>query len=154
MNVQLPSLHLSKQWFGTNWLLMWSLPNHAVAIQMKIINAISKEPHYSLKFNFLKSIHHTCYTLEEIYQEYIGFKWNVCIIYEILQNSVEFSHSVMSNSLRPHGLQHARPPFPLPTPGAYSNCPLHQLCHPTISSSVIPFSSYLQSFPASGSSGG
>ena len=101
MNVQLPSLHLSKQWFGTNWLLMWCLPNHAVAIQMKIINATSKEPYYSLKFNFLKSIHHTHYTLEEIYQEYIGFKWNVCIIYEILQNSVEFSHSVMSNSATP-----------------------------------------------------
>ena len=71
MNVQLPSLHLSKQWFGTNWLLMWCLSNHAVAIQMKIINATSKEPYYSLKFNFLKSIHHTHYTLEEIYQEYI-----------------------------------------------------------------------------------
>ena len=147
MNVQLPSLHLSKQWFGTNWLLMWSLPNHAVAIQMKIINAISKEPHYSLKFNFLKCIHHTCYTLEEIYQEYIGFKWNVCIIYEILQNSVEFSHSVMSNSLRPHGLQHARPPFPLPTPGAYSNsCPLRTTIWPNNSITGDNHSGYQESF--------
>ena len=67
-------------------------------------------------------------------------------------SSVQFSHSVMSDSLRPHGLQHARLPCPSPTPGAYSNsCPLHQWCHPTISSSVIPFSSHLQSFPASGS---
>ena len=58
----------------------------------------------------------------------------------------------MSNSLWPHGLQHARPPCPSPTPGAYSNsCPLSLWWHPTISSSVIPFSSYLQSFPASGS---
>ena len=58
----------------------------------------------------------------------------------------------MSNSLRPHGLQHARLPCLSPTPGAYSNsCPSHRSCHPTISSSVIPFSSHLQSFPASGS---
>ena len=58
----------------------------------------------------------------------------------------------MSNSLQPHGLQHTRPPCPSPTPGVYSNsCPLSQWCHPTISSSVVPFSSHLQSFPALGS---
>ena len=58
----------------------------------------------------------------------------------------------MSNSLPPHGLQHARLPCPSPNPGPYSNsCPLSQWCHPTISSSVVPFSSRLQSFPASGS---
>ena len=69
-----------------------------------------------------------------------------------LYSSAQFSHSVVSNSLRPHGLQHARPPCPLPTPGVYSNsCPLSQWCHPTISFSVVPFSSCLQSFPASGS---
>ena len=63
-----------------------------------------------------------------------------------------FSRSVMPDSLWPHGLQHARLPCSLPSPGRYSNsCPLSQLCHPTISSSVIPFSSCLQSFPASGS---
>ena len=62
------------------------------------------------------------------------------------------SRSVMSNSLCPHGLQHARLPCPSPTPGACSNsCPLSQWCHPTISSSVVPFSSCPQSFPASGS---
>ena len=66
--------------------------------------------------------------------------------------SVQFSHSVISDSLQPHGLQHARPPCPSSTPGVYSNsCPLSQWCHPTISSSVVPFSSCLQSFPASGS---
>ena len=65
--------------------------------------------------------------------------------------SVQFSRSVMSNSLQPHGLQHARLPCPSPTLGVYSNsCPLSQWCHPTISSSVVPFSSCLQSFPASG----
>ena len=67
-------------------------------------------------------------------------------------SSVQFSHSVMSDSLRPHGLQHTRPPCPSPAPGVYSNsCPLSRWCHPNISSSVIPFSSCLQSFPASGS---
>ena len=67
-------------------------------------------------------------------------------------SSVQFSRSVMSNSLQPHGLQHARLSCPLPTPGAYSNsCLLPWWCHPTILSSVIPFSSCPQSFPASGS---
>ena len=62
------------------------------------------------------------------------------------------SCSVMSDSLQPHGLQHDGPPCPSPSPGAYSNsCPLCWWGHPTISSSVIPFSSHLQSFPASGS---
>ena len=66
--------------------------------------------------------------------------------------SVQFSCSVMSDSLRPHGLQHARLPCPSPTHGVYSNsCPLSQWCHPTFSSSVISFSSCPQSFPASGS---
>ena len=62
------------------------------------------------------------------------------------------SCSIVSNSLRPHGLQHARPPCPSPTPGACKNsCPSSRWCYPTISFSVVPFSSRLQSFPASGS---
>ena len=66
--------------------------------------------------------------------------------------SVQFSHSVVSDSLQPHGLQDARLPCPSPTPGVYSNsCSSRWWCHPTISSSVVPFSSCLQSFPASGS---
>ena len=65
---------------------------------------------------------------------------------------VQFSHSLMSNSLWPHGLQNARLPCPSPTPRVYSNsCPLSRWYRPTISSSVIPFSSHLQSFPTSGS---
>ena len=64
-------------------------------------------------------------------------------------NSVQFSHSVVSNSLQPHGLQHSRPPCPSPTPEVYPNsCPSSEWCHPTSSSCVIPFSSHLQSFPA------
>ena len=66
--------------------------------------------------------------------------------------SIQFSRSVISDSLWPHGLQHTRFPCPSPTPGAYSNsCPLSQWHHPTISSSVVTFSSHLQSFSASGS---
>ena len=67
-------------------------------------------------------------------------------------SSDQFSCSVVSNSLQPHWLQHTRLPCPSPTPRACSNsCPSSQWCHPTISTSVIPFSSSLQSFPASGS---
>ena len=67
-------------------------------------------------------------------------------------NSVQFSHAAMSDSLRPHGLQHSRPPCPSLTPRVYSNsCPLSQWCHPAISSSIIPFSSCPQSSPESGS---
>ena len=69
-----------------------------------------------------------------------------------LISSVQFSCSVMSDSLQPHGPQHARPPCPSPTPGVYSNSyPLSRWCHPTISSSVVPFSSCPPYFPASGS---
>ena len=68
--------------------------------------------------------------------------------------SVQFSRSVVSDSSQPHGLhglQHARLPCPSPTPAAYSNsCPLSRCCHPTILSSVLLFSSHLQSFPALG----
>ena len=64
--------------------------------------------------------------------------------------SVQFSHSVVSDSLQPHEPQHVRPPCPSPTPRVYPNpCPSSQWCHPTISSSVVPFSSCPQSFPAS-----
>ena len=71
---------------------------------------------------------------------------------KLFEKLVQFSCSVMSDSLWPHGLRHARPPCLLPAPGVYSNsCPLSQCYHPTISSSVIPFSFHLQSFPVSGS---
>ena len=71
---------------------------------------------------------------------------------QMTKSSVQFSRSVVSNSLWPQGLQHARLPCPSPTTRVYSNsCPLSQQCHPTISSSVVPFSSRLQSCPASGS---
>ena len=69
---------------------------------------------------------------------------------QLTKDSVQFSCSVVSNSLWPHGLQHARLPCPSSTSGAYSNtCPSSRWCYPNISSSVIPVSSHLQSFPAS-----
>ena len=72
------------------------------------------------------------------------------LLYEV--SSVHFSRSVVSHSLQPHELQHARPPCPSPTPGVDSNsCPSSQWCHAAISSSVVPFSSCPQSRPASGS---
>ena len=72
-------------------------------------------------------------------------------MYSGIFSSVQFSCSVISDTLWLHGLQQARPPCPSLTPRVYSNpCPLSRWCHPTISSSVIPFSSRLQSFPASG----
>ena len=65
-------------------------------------------------------------------------------LWRFSSSSVHFSHSIMSDSLWPHGLQHARPPCPSPTPRACLNsCPLNRWCHPTISSSVVPFSSHL-----------
>ena len=78
-------------------------------------------------------------------QNNCGFNLGPCWI-------VQFSCSVISKHLQPHGLQHAKPPCPSLTPGAGSNsCPLNWWCHPTVSLSVVPFSSCLQSFPASGS---
>ena len=72
--------------------------------------------------------------------------------YALFHSSVQFSRSIMSDSLRPHGLQHVQLPCLSSTPGAYSNsCPLSRWCHPAISSSVVPFSFCLQSFPTSGS---
>ena len=74
------------------------------------------------------------------------------MLFKIDISSVQFNHSVMSNSLQPHGLQHARLPWPSLTPEACSNsCPLSRWCHPTILSSVIPYFSCLQSCLASGS---
>ena len=82
-------------------------------------------------------------------QIFFCFPVHIKVIFTL--SSVQLSHSVMSDSLWPHGLQHARIPCPSPTPRVYSNsCPSNQGCHPTISSSVIPFSSHLQSFPGSG----
>ena len=80
----------------------------------------------------------------------LDFQYMTSILHSQIVSSVQFSLSVVSDSLPPHELQHARLPCPSPTPGVYPNpCALSRWCHPTISSSVIPFSSCPQSFPAS-----
>ena len=82
---------------------------------------------------------------------FVFFGWG-CILFlaDLMLQFSSFSRSVMSDSLRPHELQRTRPPCPLPTAGVYPNpCPSGPWCHPTISSSVVPFSSCPQSFPAS-----
>ena len=82
----------------------------------------------------------------------MAWTWCTRTITKVRVSTVQFSRSVMSNSLRPCGLPHARPPCPSPAPGVYSNsCPQSQWFHPIISFSLIPFSSCLKSFPASGS---
>ena len=101
------------------------------------------------------------YYLNSVYisENNLRFSFNFVIISRFIfkhfkwqRQFSSFSHLVMSNSLPPYGLQHARPPCPTPTPGACSkSCPSSQWCHPTISLSVFPISSHLQSFPASGS---
>ena len=74
----------------------------------------------------------------------------ICGIQALQELSVHFSESVLSNSLKPHGLQYTRPPCPSPIPGnCWNSCPLSQLCHPIILSSVTHFSSWFQSFPTS-----
>ena len=79
-----------------------------------------------------------------------GPTFGVGCVWTSFVTAVQLSPSVVSDSLQPHESQHTRPPCPSPTPGIYSNsCPLSQWCHPAISSSVVPFSSCLQSFPAS-----
>ena len=81
------------------------------------------------------------------------FQLSTSVVLTVFQfSSVQFSRSVVSDSLRPHESQHTRPPCPSPTPGVYSNsCPSSRWCHPAISSSVVPFSSCPQSLPESGS---
>ena len=98
------------------------------------------------------------FTLDSVFKSVLPKNWNrldkpVCFTHaNIPFSSVQFSRSVVSNSLRPRELQDARPPCLSLTPGVHSNsCPSSQGCHPAISSSVVPFSSHLQSFPASGS---
>ena len=101
----------------------------------------------------IQNVHYLLWALEIVWL--IAFQWffpySCGDFFPCMHKSVQFSHSVVADCLWPHGLQHARPPCPSPTPGVYSNtCPLSWWCHSTISSSVFPFSC-LQSFSASGS---
>ena len=122
--------------------MCWALQWYRRKLISYNINVLGKMNHSS----FWRTLHpNGCINLM-----LIGFS-TICNRPPILwQGSVQFCRSVVSDSLRLHGLQHTRPPCPSPTPGVYPNsCPLSRWCHPTISSSVVPFSSCLQSFPAS-----
>ena len=129
---------------------------------------VKTEPHIALSFRNTMNIHWSFhsesglrgkwwYVWRERRVEYsirIKNKTNICWINFVddIMHSVQFSRSVVANSLQHHGLQHARPPCPSPTAGVYSNSsPSSRWCHPTISTSVIPFSPHLESYPASGS---
>ena len=92
-----------------------------------------------------------CFSSIAFSSKYLSQSGRVTYSVNLLSVS-QFSRSVVSDSLQPHEPQHARPPCPSPTPRVYPNpCPLNWGCHPTISSSVVPFSSCPQSFPTSGS---
>ena len=104
--------------------------------------------------DWLSMCHHILFYHVECWYPGIVLMWGLNHCLKVIQHisSVQFNFSVMSDSLWPDGLQHTRPPCPSLTPRAGSNsCPSSWWCHPTISFSVVPFSSYLQSFPASGS---
>ena len=129
----LPRLFNSTLWFlrvGMCWSYSFSIFDSGTQIpELNMINSLYSEQN---------SLHH---------RNFWGWKLYLLLVYDL-----PFSHSVVSNSLWPHGPQHARAPCPSPTPRVYSNsCPLSQWCHPTILYSLVLFSSCLQSFPASGS---
>ena len=114
----------------------------------RTVSTINNNATYRMRGNICK----ICIWIRGLYPEYQRNYYNSKTTAGKYWIFSQFSCSFVPNSLWPHGLQHARPPCPSPTLGVYSNsCPLSWWCHPTISSSVIPFSSHLQSFPASGS---
>ena len=139
---------------------MWNLFSYMV--WARDLTFFCRGKFWSAAQNYLSCKPSSHQWLETLLFSYSSVPWihvTVWILYFVtlnflysLYSSVQFSCSVVSNSLRPRELQHARPPCASPTPSVYPNpCPLSRWCHPTISSSVIPFSSYSQSFPESAS---
>ena len=128
------------------WRNALDFPQYQSITYISFVNKMNDMPEKSMRWTIWKGniVNHIKGDLSRfsyIYQSRKHF-WII---------SVQFSRSVLSNSLQPHGLQHARPPCPSPTPEVHSNSsPLSWWCHPTISSSAVSFSSHLQSFPASG----
>ena len=120
----------------TNKVVLYSTGNSAQCYVAAWKGGVLGENGYMLIYDWIPSL----------------LTWNYHNIVIWLFSLVQFSLSVVSNSLRPHELQHARPPCPSPPPRVYPNsCSLSRWCHPTILSSAVPFSSRLLSFPASGS---
>ena len=131
-------------------LKTFHIPHLRKSCQYTKTQDLTRSPKPSWKF-----LHEENWSTWENYPLSAIEEWRMCCLEMELRraiSSVQFSCSVVSDSLQPHGLQHTRPPCPSPTPRACSNsCPSSQWCHLTISSSVVPFSYHLQSFPASGS---
>ena len=126
----------------------WDTTSHALR---KANKEKTDNNEYSWNCKEIRNFIHCCWKYQMVQPLWKTVWWFLTKLNMILL-SIQFSCSVVSNSLQPHGLQHSRLPCPSPTPEAYSNlCPFSRWCHPTISSSVISVSSYLQSFPASGS---
>ena len=131
---------LSRVWlFATPWTAArqasLSITNSQSLLRLMSIESVMPSNHLILCHSLL---------LMWISSQYLYFSKTKKTELELIFSSVQFSRSVMSNSLRPHGLQHTRPPCPSPTPRVYSDsCPLSRWYYPTISSSVIPFSSCL-----------
>ena len=139
------SFQLVIQWF--QWVIQWMLGKRLLSTRCLSGARALLHRLFALLF---------CKGKAYLYMEKCDsdhYKQRISVLNSAVQfSSVQFSHSVMSDSLPSQGLQHTRPPCPSLTPRACSNsCPLSQWCHPAISSSVVPFSSCLQSFPASGS---
>ena len=122
---------------------------NSMEVPQKIKNRVARSPNSSAPGHIPReNFHSKIYMQPNVYSSTIHNSQGM----EVTFNSVQFSRSVMSNSMRPHESQHARPPCPSPTPWVYSNsCPLSQWCNPAVSSSVVPFSSCPQSLPATGS---
>ena len=130
--------HCETLYFACNrfWIFVWIFKEYLLYNDISIILI-----RYSLVFTTFLAIFITCQNATLIF----------ILFLMVSLDTVQFSRSVVSDSLRPHEPQHTRPSCLSPTTGVYPNpCPLSWWCHPTISSSVVPFSSCLQSFPASG----
>ena len=163
LSLSLLSLHQNKFCKGSNLAsspfkenselcTSWALASHIYPSrlwQWLVINI------FETSFAFVPTVlldfrSHLIHFIQQVFMEHFHPLWNTKQILSF--SSVQFSCSVVSYSLRPHELQHTRPPCPSPTPRVYSNsCPSSWWCHPAISSSVVPFSSCPQSVPASGS---
>ena len=161
-----PSLEFESHQFTKAWESSWAfgifslLKNKLKPTYIQSDQQVKKTKHSSEEYNWILNLYNIIYNVWNIMKISQAKKHeNVTHSQRKMINrirpwdcfsSVQFSHSVMSDSLRPHELQHARPPCPSPTPGVHSNsCPSSRWCHPAISSSVVPFSSWPQSLPAS-----
>ena len=151
-----PAWTSGSSWFTYFWSLAWKILSITLLAGKSKLRGIVKNTFLA----FLKAQGHQQPQKSDTVTNQSGLRkdglngwWYLLWTYSTQKKySVQFSRSVMSDSLRPHGTQHTRPPCPSPTPRVYPNsCPLSWWCHPTISSSVVPFSSHLQSFPALGS---